>query len=54
MPDDKQPKFDPDLSRRNPINQEAAKVRGLRWSSEHRAYVDNEGCLRRDKFGQPL
>jgi hypothetical protein len=49
-----EPKFDPDLSKEHPTNQEAAKVRNLRYSKRHRAYVDEDGCPRRDKFGQPL
>ncbi len=52
--DDKKPKFDPDLSRDHETNREAARMRGLRWSKKKRAYVDSDGCLVRDKFGQPL
>lgn len=54
MPDDKEPKFDPDFSRHHEINREAARVRNLRFSLRHDAYVDEDGCPVRDRFGQPL
>lgn len=50
----KLPKFDADLSTDHPTNREAARIRGLHWSERRKAYVDSDGCLRRDRFGQPL
>lgn len=46
------PKFDSDLSRSHPTNREAAHVRRLRWSKRRQAYVDEDGCMIRDRFGQ--
>ena len=46
--------FDPDFSPFNPINQEAAKERKLKYDKIKGFYVDEDGCLIRDKFGQPL
>jgi hypothetical protein len=43
--------FDADFSPANPVNQEAAKQRGLHFDSEKRAYVDEDGCLMADEFG---
>ncbi len=48
------PEFDPDLSSEHETNREAARVRGLRYDKRRRMYVDEDGCLVRDKFGQPL
>lgn len=45
--------FDPDLSPHNPTNKEAAADHGLRFDPKRHAYVDKEGALRRDRFGQP-
>ncbi|HVM59148.1 MAG TPA: hypothetical protein VMT80_02365 [Candidatus Paceibacterota bacterium] len=45
--------FDPDLPPENIHNREAAKARGLRFDPRKKAYVDDEGCLVRDRFGQP-
>lgn len=44
--------FDADLPPNNPINIEAARVRELEYDSVEEAYVDGDGCLIRDKFGQ--
>lgn len=44
--------FDPDLPPDNIHNRDAAKAHTLRFDSKKRAYVDDEGCLIRDKFGQ--
>lgn len=46
--------FDPDLSPYHPINQETASQEGLRYNPRRRAWVDEDGCLIRDEFGQPL
>jgi len=46
--------FDPDLSPEHETNKEAAKANGLRYDSRRKMYVDEDGCLRRDRFGQPL
>jgi hypothetical protein len=45
-------KFDADFSPSAEINQCAAKERNLRYDPRKRAYVDSDGCLIRDKFGQ--
>ncbi len=45
--------FDTDLSPQNPHNVQAAKDHGLTYDSGKRAYVDAEGSLVRDQFGQP-
>lgn len=46
--------FDPDLSPSAEVNRKAAEERRLRYSSRRQTYVDEDGCLRRDRFGQPL
>ena len=46
--------FDSDLSPESHTNQKAAKDRGLRFDAAKEHYVDEDGCLIRDKFGQPL
>lgn len=46
--------FDPDLSRENSHNVQAAKDRGWRFDPRRNAYVDGDGCLMADKFGQPF
>ena len=50
----KLPDFDADVGPDNPINQEAANARGLRYDSESGVYRDSDGCLVRDRFGQDL
>jgi len=52
--DQLKPKFDPDLSPSHPDNQKAAEVRGLSFDVKKQAYVDDDGCLIRDRFGQPF
>jgi len=49
---EKKVEFDPDYSPNNPVNSEAAKHLGLRYDSRLRVYIDKDGCLIRDKFGQ--
>jgi|WetSurMetagenome_2_1015567.scaffolds.fasta_scaffold78194_2 hypothetical protein len=46
--------FDPDYSPQNPVNREAARLRGLIYDPRKEAYVDEDGCLIRDKYGQPF
>ena len=46
--------FDSDYFPSNPINIEAAKQRGLRFDSIKRVYVDEDGCLLCDEYGQPF
>lgn len=53
MQEQKIPDFDPDMRPQHPTNRQAAKDRGLHWSSTRQAYVDVEGALVRDRFGQP-
>lgn len=48
------PAFDPDLGPEHPTNKHAARDRGLRFDSTKKAFVDDEGALRRDRFGQPF
>jgi hypothetical protein len=45
--------FDSDLSPEHPANQEAAQQRGLVYSPNRASYIDEDGCLIRDRFGQP-
>ena len=45
--------FDPDLSPRHQTNQEAAAQRGLAYDPHKKSFVDEDGCLIRDRFGQP-
>lgn len=51
--DQELPEFDPDLSIEHPTNQRAAEAHNLKYDSSKGAYVDDDGCLIRDKFGQP-
>lgn len=52
--EEQQPKFDPDFTPEHEQNKEAARVRRLKYDPRKRAYVDQDGCLRRDRFGQLL
>lgn len=45
-------KFDPDFSPNYPTNIEAARQRDIIYNHKKRAYVDSDGCLIRDKYGQ--
>jgi hypothetical protein len=45
--------FDPDLSPQHQTNKQAAEDHGLRFNPRKRAYVDEDGSLIRDRFGQP-
>ncbi|MBD3252387.1 hypothetical protein GF386_01500 [Candidatus Pacearchaeota archaeon] len=46
--------FDPDLPVEDSVNREAARQRNLSYDSERGFYVDEDGCLAGDEFGQPL
>jgi hypothetical protein len=48
------PRFEPSLSPDNIHNREAAKQRDLTYDPKRQVYIDGEGYLIRDKFGQPL
>lgn len=48
------PKFDPDLLPDHENNRKAADARGWRFERRKKYYVDEDGCLMADKFGQPL
>jgi hypothetical protein len=45
--------FDSDFSPEHPTNQEAAQQRGLVYNPDNESYLDEDGCLIKDKFGQP-
>ena len=46
--------FDPYFSPRNSVNKQAAKERNLIYNERKGFYVDEDGCLIRDRFGQEL
>ena len=46
--------FDAYFSHQNLVNKEVAKERNLRFDNRKGFYVDEDGCLIRDRFGQPL
>lgn len=48
------PRFDPDLPPDNVHNKEAARAHKLKYDPKKKAYVDEDGCLVRDRYGQPL
>jgi len=48
------PDFDADYSPGNPHNREVARRLGLRYDEGRRVYVDRDGCLIKDRFGQEL
>jgi hypothetical protein len=52
--DKKKQEFDPDFSPQAIVNKEAAKDHGLNYDKKSGFYKDEDGCLRRDRFGQPL
>lgn len=47
-------KFDPDVGPKHPVNTDAARRMGLVYSEQRQAYVDAEGSLVLDRFGQPF
>jgi len=51
---DAKPKFDPDLSPYNIQNKNAAKAHKLRYDRRLKMYVDEDGALVRDRYGQRL
>lgn len=46
--------FDADLSPTSASNLRAARARGLTFDETKNHYIDDEGTLARDRFGQPL
>lgn len=44
--------FDPDFSPQHPDNIEAARQRGWEYDVIKRAYIDEEGCLMADEYGE--
>ncbi len=46
--------FNSDFLPNHPSNQEAARQRNLRYGFFRGFYVDEDGCLIRDRFGQEL
>lgn len=48
------PEFNPDLSPTNSVNVEAAEAHNLKYDPSKGVYVDDDGYLIRDKFGQPF
>jgi hypothetical protein len=54
LPPEQEQKFDADLSPQHPKNREVAARRGLKYDERKRAYVDEDGTLRADRFGQYL
>ena len=46
--------FDADFSSHNPVNVKAAEERGLKFNERKQFYTDEDGCLIRDKYEQPL
>jgi len=46
--------FDPDFGPEHPINIGAAKQRGWAYNSKNGCYVDEDGCLMADEYGQPF
>jgi hypothetical protein len=46
--------FDADLSHRHETNQQAAKERGWTYDVRRRVYIDGEGCIVADRFGQRI
>ena len=50
--DESLPEFDSDLSPSDIRNKLAADARGLKYNPPQGAYLDADGCLIRDRFGQ--
>ena len=49
-----EPRIDPDVSPYEEHNRETAEELGWRYSSKRKCYVDSDGEIIADKFGQPL
>lgn len=45
--------FDRDFSPEHPVNQQAAKGRGVMYDRDDKQYKDVDGCTTHDQFGQP-
>jgi hypothetical protein len=48
------PIIDPDFSPKYPGNIEAARKRDWRFDATRGVYVDADGCMVADRFGQPF
>ena len=48
------PEFDPDFLPDSEHNKEVADKLKLKYDHKSKFYVDEDGCLVRDEFGQPL
>ncbi len=46
--------FDPDLPPSSEHNRKTAQQRGVRYDSRKLVYLDQDGCLQYDSWGQPL
>lgn len=46
--------FNPDCCPQNPVNIRAAEERGLKYDRKKGFYIDEDGCLIRDRYGQDL
>ena len=46
--------FDSDLPPDSEHNRRVAERKGLVYDSNKKAYVDEDGCLIRDRYGQPF
>ncbi len=51
---DAKPQFDPDMQWYNIQNKNAAKAHKLRYDRRRKMYVDEDGALVRDRYGQRL
>lgn len=49
-PEDNQ--FDPDFSPDNEHNRQVAESKGVRFDPIRDSYVDEDGCLTHDRYGQ--
>lgn len=52
-PIEKKVDFDSDYYASNPVNITAARQRALTYNFSEKAYINEDGCLIRDEFGQP-
>ncbi len=48
------PRFDSDFSPGNPHNIQTAEELGVIYDRERNSYIDEDGCLMYDQFGQPI
>lgn len=46
------PEFDPDFPFYHEVNRRAAEARNLRYDRHRNCYVDEEGYMIRDRYGQ--